>query len=257
MSTPPEYPPPIRLPGEAPAPPEPHAIHHHAEVPGVVDDDTDRFGAEAAAERLAERLAHVEPRPARVADDGRILLTPPLAQGRDRIDGPASARATVVVFGAHGTPSSRSLGALIDAIRRQHPATVGVAWRHYPDPGAHPRAALLALAVEAAAEAGRFWTLTHELLRLRHDDPEDLHRALVRSSLDPDRAIQAMRRGAGADRIADDVASALASGVTSAPTLFIAGERYRGALRPEPVLAAIEQALRNRPGHNPPEGGTP
>jgi len=243
MSTPPEYPPPIRLPGEAPAPPEPYAIHHRAEVRGVVDDDTDRFGAEAAAARLAERLARVEPRPARVADDGRLLLTPPLAPGHDRIEGPASGRATVVVFGAHGTPSSRSLGALLDAIRRRHPATVGVAWRHYPDPAAHPPAVALALAAEAAAQAGRFWTLTRELLRLRHYEPGDLHDAIVRSSLDPDHILELMRRGAGADRIADDVASALSSGVTFAPALFIAGERYRGELRPEPVLGAIDSAL--------------
>jgi len=243
MSTPPEYPPPIRLPGEAPARREPYATRHGGEVPGVVDDDTDRFGAEVAAARLAERLARIEPRPARVLDDGSVLLTPPLAPGRDRIEGPATGAAAVVVFGAHATPSSRSLGTVIDAIRRQHPATVAVAWRHYPDPAAHPRAAVLALAVEAAAHAGRFWTLTRELLRLRHHDPGDLHGAMVRSSLDPDRAFEAMRRGVGADRIADDVASALSSAVTFAPTLFIGGERYRGELADAPVLAAIERAL--------------
>ncbi len=243
MSTPPEYPPPIRLPGEAPAPPEPSATHHGAEVPGIVDDDTDRFGAEVAAARLAEHLARIEPRPARVLDGGRVLLTPPLAPAHDRIEGPATGPATVVVFGAHGTPSSRSLGAVIDAIRRHHPATVGVAWRHYPDPAAHPRAAVLALAVEAAANAGRFWTLTRELLRLRHHDPGDLHGAIVRSSLDPGQTLEAMRRGAGADRIADDVASALSSAVTFAPALFIGGERYRGELADAPVLAAIERVL--------------
>jgi hypothetical protein len=32
--------------------------------------------------------------------------------------------------------------------------------------------------------------------------------------------------------------------VTSAPALFIAGERYRGEVRPAPVFAAIESALR-------------
>jgi hypothetical protein len=244
MSTPPEFPPPIALPGEAPAPPEPHAIHHGAQVPGVVDDDTDRFGAEAAAAQLAERLARIEPHPARVADDGRLLLTPPLVAGHERVEGPASGPATVVVFGAHGTPSSRSLGALLDEIRRRHPATVGIAWRHYPDPAAHPSAVVLALAVEAAARAGRFWTLTRELLRLRHYDPGDLHDAIVRSSLDPEHILEVMRRGEGADRIADDVASALSSGVTFAPALFIAGERYRGELRPEPVLGAIDSALR-------------
>jgi hypothetical protein len=257
MSARPEFPPPIRLPGQPLVPPDPPATEDAAEARAVVDEDTDRYGAEDAAARLAARLALATPHAARVAGDGEILLTPPLAPGHDRIAGPASGPATRVVFGAHGTPWSRSLGAVLDAVRQRHPATAGVAWRHYPDPAAHPRGVVLALAVEAAAEAGRFWTLTRELLRLRHDDPDDLHRAIVRSSLDPERVIDAMRRGAGEDRIAADVMSALASGVTAAPALFIAGERYRGELRPEPVVAALEQALRNPPTHNPQEGDMP
>jgi hypothetical protein len=253
MSARPQFPPPIRLPGERRAPPAPAPIHRRAEVPDVVDEATDRFGVEDTAARVAERLARVEPHPARVAEDGEILLTPPLARAHDRIAGPASGRATLVVFGAHGTRSSRSLGAVLDAVRQRHPATVGVAWRHYPDPVAHPRAVVLALAVEAAAEAGKFWTLTRELLRLRHHDPRDLHGAIVRSSLDPARTREAMRGGAGADRIAGDVASALGSGVTFGPALFVAGERYRGEVRPAPVLAAIEarSTLPTTPGGTP------
>jgi hypothetical protein len=247
VSSRPEFPPPIRLPGERPAPPEPTPIHRRVWVPEVVDEAADRFGVEESAARLAERLARVEPHAARIAGDGKVLLTPPLAPAHDRIAGPASGPAALVVFGAHGTPSSRSLGALLDTVVQRHPATVGVAWRHYPDPVAHPRAVVLALAVEAAAQAGRFWTLTRELLRRRHHDPDDLRGAIVRSSLDADRTLDVMRTGVGEDRIADDVASALASGVTSAPALFIAGERYRGELRAAPVLAAIESALSGAP----------
>jgi Thioredoxin len=243
MSTRPEYPPPIRLPGEPPAPSEPAPLHHPAHAPDVGDDATDRYGAEPTAARLAARLTRIKPHPARVAADGEILLTPALTPGHDRIAGPATADATVVVFGAHATPSARSLGTVIDAVRQRHPATVGVAWRHHPDPAAHPHAVVLALAAEAAAQAGKFWTLTRQLLRLRHHDPEDLHRAILRSSLDPDHTLAAMRRAAGQDRIADDVASALASAVTHTPALFIAGKRYRGELRVAPVLAAIERAL--------------
>ncbi len=44
-----------------------------------------------------------------------------------------------------------------------------------------------------------------------------------------------MRAGTGADRVVADVQSALASGVTSASTLFVKGERYRGALDPAAV----------------------
>jgi hypothetical protein len=171
MSGRPEFPPPIRLPGEQARPQEPYGTHARGDVPPVVDEDTDRFGVEDVAARVAARLARIEPHAARTAADGEILLAPPLAPGHDRIAGPAPGRATLVVFGAHGTPSSRSLGAVLDAVRQRHPATVGVAWRHYPDPAAHPRAVVLALAVEAAAGVGKFWTLTRELLRCATTTP--------------------------------------------------------------------------------------
>src|SRR4051794_7310737 len=145
MATRPDFPPPIRLPGERAVPPEPAPIHRRAEVPDVVDEATDRYGVEETAARLAERLARTEPHAARVAGDGEVLLTPPLAPAHDRIAGPAWGHATVVVFGAHGTPSSRSLGAVLDAVRQRHLTTVGVAWRHHPDPVAHAHAVVLAL----------------------------------------------------------------------------------------------------------------
>jgi protein-disulfide isomerase len=51
-----------------------------------------------------------------------------------------------------------------------------------------------------------------------------------------------MRAGRGADRIADDVAGGLASGVTFSPALFVDGERYGGELDPAAVSAALEAA---------------
>ena len=243
----PEYPGPIRLPGEDPPPREPYEVPHRPPPPAVVDEDTDLFGAEDAAAALGERLTRVEPLAARLGEDGDRLLTPPYTPGHDRTEGPTPGRATLILFGAHGTPWSRSLGAVLDAVQRRHPATVGVVCRHHPDPAAHPWAVQLALAVEAAAAAGRFWTLTRELLKLRHHDPRDLHAAIVRSSLDPARTLAAMRAGTGGDRIAGDVASALASGVTYAPALFIDGERYRGDIEPRPVLVALDEALAQPP----------
>ena len=144
---------------------------------------------------------------------------------------------TLVVFGAHGTRSSRLVGRVMAAIRARDPVTVAIAWRHFPDPAAHPRAAVLALAAEAAAAQGRFWALTRELLSSRHHDPAELSAAMVRAGLDPARTLAAIRAGTGAERIVADTASALASGVVSTPTLFIDGERYRGELEPEAVSA--------------------
>jgi hypothetical protein len=236
----PEFPPPIRLPGEPPLPREPHERPHRHEPPAVVDEDVDLFGAEEVAARLAERIELVPAGAVRLADDGRALLAPPFAATRDRVDGPPSPGASLVVFGAHGTPASRPLGSLLAHVRERYPTTVAVAWRHYPDPVAHPRATVLALAAEAAAAVGKFWPFTRELLQMRHDDPADVHAAMLRASADPARAAEAMRAGTGADRIVDDVASALASGVTYTPALFVNGERYRGDLDPAAVSAALE-----------------
>ena len=241
----PEFPPPIQLPGQPPLPREPYAPQDRPAPPTVVDEDADVYGAEDAAARLTERLRTLDPAPVHAEPGERPRLSPPLTVDRDRIEGPA-AGVTVVVFGAHGTPASRSLGAVLDAIRERHIATVGIGWRHYPDPDAHPRAAILALAIEAAAVSARFWTLTRELLKMRHHDPADLHAALVRSWLDPGETLDAMRAGVGADRIAADVSSARASAVVVAPTLFIDGERFAGEVEPAPVLAAVDAALRAR-----------
>src|SRR4051794_34967914 len=170
-------------------------------LPTIVDEPIDAYGAEAAAANLAERLARVRSGAVHTAGDGLDLLAPPFDRDRDRVDAPASARSTLVVFAAHGTPSSRQLGRVLAVMRARHPAAVQLAWRHFPDPAAHPRAAVFALAAEAAAARGRFWTLTRELLSARHHDPADLSAAMVRAGLDPARTLAAMREGTGADRI--------------------------------------------------------
>jgi hypothetical protein len=215
---------------------------HHRESPDVVDEAVDLFGAEEAATRLVERLDQVPPGAASLAADGRRLLSPPFAPDGDRIDGSPEAQSTLVVFGAFGTPSSRPLGDLLTSLREAHVSTVRVAWRHYPDPAAHPRAAVLALAAEAGASLYRFWPIAYELLRLRHDDPRDLRTALLNAGLDPRRTLDAMRAGAGTDRIVDDVVSARASGVTFSPALFVNGEQYRGELDAAAVSAALLDA---------------
>ena len=150
-----ETPLPGRLLGEPPLPREPYERHHH-ESADVVDEPVDLFGAEAAAAQLVERLDQVPAGAANRAEDGRLLLSPPFAPDHDRIDGPPEAQSTLVVFGAFGTPASRPLAQLLTSLREQHAGTLQVAWRHYPDPAAHPRAAIFALAAEAGASLHRF-----------------------------------------------------------------------------------------------------
>jgi protein-disulfide isomerase len=211
------------------------AVARPRSAPLPPDDDA-LFGVESAAARLVARLARVRP--------GAVgtRLTPPFGPARDHVDGPVSAPVTLVVFGAYGTSAARPLGETLAHVRARHLTTVRVAWRHFPDPPAHPRAAVFALAAEAGAARGKFWGLTRALLALAHDDPRDLHRAFLQAGLDPERTLAEMRMLTGAGRIVDDTASALASGVDATPALFIGRERYRGELTPAGVSAAIERA---------------
>jgi protein-disulfide isomerase len=236
-----EHPAPIPPLGASRPPAEPYALHRPPRPPAVVDLGDDLFGAEPAAARLAEQLADVHGAPVRVDGDGVRLLSPAFEPGHDRVDGIPTARVMVVAFGAHASPWSRTLGSVLQRVRDDHP-TVAVAWRHYPDPVAHPRAGLFALAAEAAAAGGHFWALTRVLLSLRHHDAEDLHAAVVRAGLDPHATLAAMRAGAGSDRIVQDVTSARASAVIAAPALFINGRRYDGRLDPEAVSAAVRRS---------------
>jgi 2-hydroxychromene-2-carboxylate isomerase len=235
-----EFPPAIRLPGQAEPPREWPQPEYH-EPPVVVDELVDSFGAEAAATRLARRLEQVRP-PAPGSPGDGPGISPPISRATDRIDGSPSARSTLLVFGAHGTPASQALGRVLAHVREGHFESVRIVWRHYPHPRAHPRAGILALAAEAAAGRDRFWALTRELLALRHHEPADLDRAMRRASLDPERTTETMRTGFGSDRIVAETASALASGVMWTPTLFIDGERYRGELHPGAVAAALNAA---------------
>jgi Thioredoxin len=202
-------------------------------------DTFEIFGAEEAAARARELVAQVRPRAARLEPDGRPLLSPPVDVTHDHWDGVAPTGSTLVVFGAYGTPWSKSLERVLAEARHRHL----VVWRHYPDPEAHPHAAMFALAAEAGASLGKFWALTHEMLRMRHNDPAALHDAMLRAGVDPDRAIVLMQAGTGTERIVDDVASARASGVEyEAPTLFVNGRRYDGELDPAAVVAALDTA---------------
>jgi NhaA family Na+:H+ antiporter len=209
----------------------------------MMGDYEDVLGAAVAVAALEDRIRELRARLASPPAQPNAVLTPPLSDRRDHVDGPESASLQIVVFGAYGTPASRALGQLLDRLRAARPAELRIAWRHLPDPDAHPRATALALAAEAAASDARFWSMSRELLALRHYDLAGVQHAARRADVDFDRLLSVMRAGVGADRVVDDVASGLASSVVHAPTLFINGERFNGELDAEAVWAAVQAAV--------------
>jgi protein-disulfide isomerase len=110
----------------------------------------------------------------------------------------------------------------------------------------HPNAQTAAEAAAAAAAQGRFWDM-HDCL-LEHQDelaPEELPRHAERIGLDVERFTEDLRRRVYAERVADDVHSADASGVAGTPSFFVNGRRYQGAYD-LPTLTSVVRAARAR-----------
>jgi protein-disulfide isomerase len=102
---------------------------------------------------------------------------------------------------------------------------------------------MAAEATEAAAAQGRFWEMHDKLLA--HQDaltPRDLGGYAEELGLDDARFWDELRRREHAERVAEDVASADASGVAGTPSFFINGRRHRGAYDVATLTAAVRAA---------------
>jgi predicted DsbA family dithiol-disulfide isomerase len=123
-------------------------------------------------------------------------------------------------------------------------------WRSSPNEdssartdSAWPHADIGAEAAEAAGAQGAFWGM-HEKL-LSHQDAlarRDLTRYAKELGIDTDRFSDDLRQRRHAERVAEDVASADASGVVGTPGFFINGKRHDGAYDVASLTAAVRAA---------------
>ncbi len=103
-------------------------------------------------------------------------------------------------------------------------------FRHFTLVEIHPHALAAAEASEAAAAQGRFWPM-HDVLfhRQRALEREDLESYAGEVGLDVDRFRRELDAHLHLDRVEADRSSALASGATGTPTIFLDSVRYLGS----------------------------
>lgn len=179
--------------------------------------------------------------PGTIAAMEQVLAMP--VGPRDHVRGPQDACVTVVEYADAECPyCGEAEPVLRELLARRE--DVRLVYRHFPLVDVHPHAYSAALAMEAAGAAGLFWDL-HDRLFAGQD-------ALGRGNL----ARHAEELGLPADsvlrpasevhdqRIRDDFASAVASGVEGTPALFVDGRRFDGRPTLERLEAAVESALR-------------
>jgi protein-disulfide isomerase len=162
---------------------------------------------------------------------------------RDHIRGPDDAPVTLVEYGDFQCPYCGQAESVVRELLASSDDDVRYVWRHLPLNDVHGSAQLAAEAVEAANAQGAFWGMYDAFLA--HQDaltPQDISRIAHELGLDVDRFWSDVRRHEYAPRVAEDVASADAGGVSGTPTFFINGRRHQGAYDIDTLTAAVRAA---------------
>jgi len=175
--------------------------------------------------------------------DHGSLSVPPSMQ--DHIQGRLNATVKLVLYGDYQSAQSADVYRLIKVIQRQLDVSLGESYlcfifRHFPQSEIHSQAQRAAEAAVAAGAQGQFWQM-HDILFSHQEALGNgyLVEYASRLELDISQFLQAMSRHIYTDRIHQDIASGLQSGVTDAPTLFINSLRYGDRWNIERLMAAI------------------
>jgi Na+/H+ antiporter NhaA len=172
-----------------------------------------------------------------------VDLSDEVEADRDHIRGSKDAPVTLVEYGDYECPYCGQAEVVIRELLDSFGDDLRYVWRSLPLNDVHPHAQMAAEAAEAAAAQGAFWEMHDQLLD--HQDaltPLDLGRYAEGLGLDGDRFWDELRDGVHAERVAEDVASADASGVAGTPTFFINGRRHEGAYDIEALTEALGKA---------------
>jgi protein-disulfide isomerase len=159
---------------------------------------------------------------------------------RDHAQGPADAPVTLVEYGDYECPHCGRAYPIVKAMQRSMGTDLRFVFRNFPLTKSHEHAEHAAEMAEAAGHEGKFWQM-HDLLFEHQDALEDEQLLAYAATLDVDPrwAAAALAQGLFSERVHEDFASGVKSGVNGTPTFFINGARYDGLLHPTSLLEAL------------------
>jgi Na+/H+ antiporter NhaA len=159
---------------------------------------------------------------------------------RDHIRGADNALVTLVEYGDFECSYCGRAESVVRELLESFGDDLRYVWRHLPLNDVHSSAQLSAEAAEAASAQGRFWEFYDALLSHQEKlTPADLRDYAQGLGLDVQLFWDELRRHEHAQRVAEDVSSADASGVSGTPTFFINGRRHHGAYDIETLTSAV------------------
>ncbi len=162
---------------------------------------------------------------------------------RDHIRGPDEALVTLLEYGDFECPYCGRAESVVRELLASFGDDLRYVWRHLPLTDVHSTAQLAAEASEAASTQGSFWPYYDALFAHQSTfKPQELLDYARELGLDVERFGQELRQHGHTPRVAEDVASADASGVSGTPTFFINGRRHQGAYDIDTLSTAVRSA---------------
>ena len=159
--------------------------------------------------------------------------------------GPPDAPVTLVEYGDYECPDCFNAMPVVNELRQRLGDKLRFVFRHFPISSIHPRASVAAMAAEAAGAQGKFWEMHDALFRHQKDLIDlDLPHLALSLGLELYKFEREMESNAWSRRVRDHFDGGEKSGVRGTPTFFINGQRYRGKITVDAMLAAIESQLR-------------
>jgi protein-disulfide isomerase len=165
-----------------------------------------------------------------------------------RLSTAADGRVTLVEFLDFECESCRAAYPFIEQLREDYDGRVTFVARYFPMPG-HANAENAAVAVEAAAQQGRFEDMYHRMYETQAEwgEQQESKAALFRTfaeemGLDMDDYDAAIDNPTTLDRVLQDREDGLALDVQGTPTFFLNGEKVR-VETPEQFIELIDAAL--------------
>jgi protein-disulfide isomerase len=148
-----------------------------------------------------------------------------------RVTSPETEKAQLVEFLDFECESCRAAEPLVQELKAEYGDRITFVHRYFPLPG-HANSGTAALAVEAAAQQGKYEAMAAKLFETQPQwgEKQDSQAALFRTfaqdlGLNMDKYDQAVAADTTKDRIRKDIADGKALGVTGTPTFFLDGKR--------------------------------
>jgi protein-disulfide isomerase len=171
------------------------------------------------------------------------VLTMPVDEGRDHIQGPADAAVTLVQYGDYECPYCGEAYPIVKEVQGRMGQRLRFVFRNFPISTSHPHAEQAAEAAEAADAQSRFWDM-HDLLYENQQRllGEDLRAYATQLELDLERFDKELSEHVHAARIHEDFMSGVRSGVNGTPTFYINGVRHDDSYDADTLLDALERS---------------